>query len=93
MRRVGEGVAYLTPEAKARLDIDAMLEAAGWTVQGADGANLSAAQGVAVREFILRPPHGRADYVLFVDGKALGVLEAKLARLLGAATCGGRTSA
>jgi type I restriction enzyme R subunit len=32
---------------------------------------------VAVREFVLRPPHGRADYLLFVDGKALGVLEAK----------------
>ncbi|MDP9318603.1 MAG: DEAD/DEAH box helicase family protein, partial [Actinomycetota bacterium] len=75
---MGEGVAYLTPEAKARLDIDAMLEAAGWAVQDADSANLSAAQGVAVREFILQP-HGRADYLLFVDGKPVGVLEAKQA--------------
>jgi type I restriction enzyme, R subunit len=61
---VGEGLAYLTPEAKARLDIDAMLEAAGWAVQDADSANLSAAQGVAIREFILQQPHGRADYPL-----------------------------
>jgi type I restriction enzyme, R subunit len=74
---VGEGVAYLTPEAKARLDIDSMLEAAGWAVQDADHVNLSAAQGVAVREFILRRPHGRADYLLFVDAKPVGVLEAK----------------
>jgi type I restriction enzyme, R subunit len=75
--QVGEGVAYLTPEAKARLDIDAMLEAAGWSVQDQDSANLSASQGVAVREFIMEAPHGRADYLLFVDGKAAGVLEAK----------------
>ena len=40
-------------------------------------ANLAASRGVAVREFILTPPHGRADYLLFVDGQAVGVLEAK----------------
>ena len=39
-----------------------MLEAAGWAVQDARSANLAAARGVAVREFILEPPHGRADY-------------------------------
>ena len=33
--------------------------------------------GVAVREFVLKPPHGRADYLLFVDRKAVGVIEAK----------------
>src|SRR5690606_8543236 len=31
----------------------------------------------AVREFVLTPGHGEADYVLFVQGKAVGVLEAK----------------
>ena len=31
----------------------------------------------AVREFVLTPPHGRADYLLLVDGRAVGVLEAK----------------
>jgi len=70
-------VSYLTPEAQARREIDAMLVAAGWSVQDADAVNLSKTQGVAVREFILDPPHGRADYLLFVDGKAVGVLEAK----------------
>ncbi len=39
--------------------------------------NLSAARGVAVREFKLAPGHGCVDYMLFVDGKAVGVLQAK----------------
>ena len=41
--------------------------------------NISASRGVAVREFVLDKPHGRADYLLFVDGKAVGVVEAKKA--------------
>src|SRR5436309_7091881 len=70
-------IAYLTPEAKARVEIDRMLAAAGWAVQDYARVNLSAAPGVAVREFVLAPPHGRADYLLFVDGEAVGVAEAK----------------
>ena len=70
-------LAYLTPEAQARIEIDSMLTGAGWAVQDPDKVNLSAGRGVAVREFILEPPHGRADYLLFVDRKAVGVLEAK----------------
>jgi type I restriction enzyme R subunit len=70
-------VAYLTPEAKARVEIDRMLTAAGWIVQDYSRVNLSAARGVAVREFILKSPHGRADYLLFVNGQAVGVAEAK----------------
>ena len=68
---------YLTPEAQARIEIDEMLGLAGWVVQDADKVNLAAGKGVAVREFVLAPGHGRADYLLFVDGKPLGVLEAK----------------
>ncbi len=68
---------YLTPEAQARIEIDEMLGLAGWAVQDADKVNLAAGRGVAVREFVLAPGHGRADYLLFVDGKPLGVLEAK----------------
>jgi type I restriction enzyme R subunit len=64
---------YLSAEDKARVEIDKMLEAAGWAVQDAREANLAAARGVAVREFILEPPHGRADYLLFVDREAVGV--------------------
>jgi type I restriction enzyme R subunit len=70
-------LAYLTPEARARMEIDRMLTEAGWAVQDYSRANLSAAHGVAIREFVLRPPHGRADYLLFVDSRAVGVIEAK----------------
>ena len=65
------------PEQKARAQIDAALIAAGWIVQDRDTMNLSAGRGVAVREFRLTTGHGFADYLLFVDGKAVGVLEAK----------------
>jgi type I restriction enzyme, R subunit len=70
-------LAYLTPEARARMRIDRMLAGAGWAVQDYSRADLSASRGVAIREFVLAAPHGRADYLLFVDGRALGVVEAK----------------
>jgi len=63
------------PEEKARTEIDAALTAAGWTLQDRTAVNLYAAQGVAVREFPLTTGH--ADYLLFIDGKAAGVVEAK----------------
>jgi type I restriction enzyme R subunit len=66
-----------SPEQKAREKIDAALAEAGWIVQDRDDVNLSAGRGVAVREFKLASGHGFADYMLFVDGKAVGVLEAK----------------
>ncbi len=64
------------PEAEARQQIDALLVAAGWQVQDAKSTNIHAARGVAIREFPL-PGHGFADYLLYVDGKAAGVIEAK----------------
>ena len=64
----------MTPEQKARIQIDNLLEQAGWAVQDAGSVNLSAARGVAVREFGLKPGHGTADYLLYVDGKAAGVI-------------------
>ena len=70
-------LAYLSPEDRARVEIDRMLDAAGWAVQDYAKVNLAARQGVAVREFVLKPPHGRADYLLFVDGEAVGAIEAK----------------
>jgi type I restriction enzyme, R subunit len=68
---------YLAREARARKEIDRQLGAAGWVVQGQKALNLGAGRGVAVREFILSKPHGRVDYLLFVDGKPAGVIEAK----------------
>lgn len=66
-----------TPEQRARQEIDRLLQAAGWAVQDLAGANLLAARGVALREFALDSGHGVADYLLYVDGKACGVIEAK----------------
>lgn len=65
----------MTPEEKARQQIDRMLDTAGWIVQDLRDLNLSAGLGVAVREFPLQS--GEADYLLFVDRKAVGVVEAK----------------
>ncbi len=65
------------PEAQAREIIDHLLEAAGWRVVDRDQVNIHAARGVAVREFTLKPGHGEADYLLYVDGQAAGVIEAK----------------
>ena len=75
-----------TPENQAREQIDLLLEAAGWVVQDKNGINLTAALGVAVRYFPLST--GEADYMLFVDGRAAGVLEAKAvgATLMGVTT-------
>lgn len=68
---------YLSAEARARKEIDRQLAACGWLVQSRSDMNLYAGQGVAVREFIMATGHGRADYLLFVDGKAVGAIEAK----------------
>lgn len=67
----------MTPEALARRHIDQLLSAAGWVVCDMKNVNLHAAQGVAIREFPLNPGHGFADYLLYVNGKACGVIEAK----------------
>jgi len=67
----------LTPEQKARVSIDALLVQAGWHVCGVSDANIHAAVGVAIREFPLNNGFGFADYLLYVNGKACGVIEAK----------------
>jgi type I restriction enzyme R subunit len=61
------------------VQIDHALLLAGWALQDRDQMNLDAAPGVAVREFPLRQGHGFADYLLYVDGQAVGVIEAKKA--------------
>ena len=73
------GIVMKKPEDAAREQIDAALEQAGWVVQDADAANVHAGRGVAIREFPLKQGHGFADYLLYVDGKAAGVIEAKKA--------------
>jgi type I restriction enzyme R subunit len=68
-----------TPEQHARETIDRLLTQAGWAVCDPDQANISAHHGVAIREFPLKSGHGEADYLLYVGGKAAGVIEAKKA--------------
>jgi type I restriction enzyme, R subunit len=63
------------PEAPAREVIDRQLNAAGWVLQHRDEFDRTAGRGVAVREFPL--PAGEADDLLFVAGKAAGVVEGK----------------
>lgn len=64
-----------TPEERAREQIDARLAASGWAVQPYRDMNLGAGDGLAVTEF--PGAHGPADYLLYVDGRAIGVVEAK----------------
>lgn len=65
----------MTTEAKAREKIDLKLAQAGWLVQDLKLLNLGAATGVAVREY--PTDGGPADYVLFVNRVAAGLIEAK----------------
>ena len=68
-----------SPEAAARQSIDAQLGAAGWhvaapgTAIGQDPTALGEESGHSASQ------SGRADYVLYLDGKACGIIEAKRA--------------
>jgi type I restriction enzyme R subunit len=63
------------PEQKARDNIDTLLKQAGWVVQSAKKIDFGAGLGIAVREY--QTDVGPADYVLLVDKKAVGIIEAK----------------
>ena len=52
-----------------------MLSEAGWRVQDKDKIDFSASAGIVIREY--QTDAGPADYALFVDRKAVGVIEAK----------------
>src|SRR5881409_3135407 len=65
-----------SPEELARENIDKLLTACGWKIQNRGSINLSAGQGVAIREALLKD-RDEVDYLLFVDGKAIGTVEAK----------------
>ncbi len=67
----------LPAEAQARVLIDAQLRRAGWHVCDRKSIDLVNHHGVAVREMVMAPDHGRADYLLFIDRRVAGVIEAK----------------
>jgi type I restriction enzyme, R subunit len=64
-----------TPEQRARHNVDRMLELASWSVQDLNALDFTVSRGVALREFPLEA--GFADYMLFVDRQAVGIVEAK----------------
>ncbi|MGL2967406.1 type I restriction endonuclease subunit R [Flavobacterium sp. XGLA_31] len=63
------------PEQIARDNIDRQLMACGWVIQDKKKFNLAAGLGIAIREY--QTDIGPADYVLFVDKKPVGIIEAK----------------
>ena len=65
----------LAPEQRARKQIDAQLVASGWIVQDYKQFDPTAGRGIALREAPLKS--GTCDYLLLVDRKAVGVVEAK----------------
>jgi type I restriction enzyme R subunit len=67
--------ALLPAEARARQQIDRQLDEAGWSV--VDRKDLNPFIPSAVREVIMAPGHGRADYALYVNKEIVGVIEAK----------------
>ncbi len=72
-----EDAPRLPAEQRARVLIDAQLVAASWVVQDKGQVNLFAGPGVAVREVVMAPGHGRIDYLLYIDKQVVGVIEAK----------------
>jgi type I restriction enzyme R subunit len=67
----------LPPEQQSRQVIDAQLAAAGWHVCDVANLNLVSYPSTAVREVRMKPGHGQVDYLLYVDRKIVGVIEAK----------------
>src|SRR5437660_1169212 len=65
-----------SPEELARETIDKLLTECGWLIQNRSTINLSAARGIALREALLKD-RDEVDYLFFVDGKAIGIVEAK----------------
>ena len=65
----------MTPEQKARQQIDTLLQECGWLIQDYRAVNLSAGPGIAIREVPMK--EGKVDYLLCLDRKAVGIIEAK----------------
>jgi hypothetical protein len=65
----------MQPEEKARLVIDEKLEQAGYIVQDVKELNVGAGLGVVVREY--QTDSGPTDYLIFIDKKPVGIIEAK----------------
>ena len=65
----------MSPEEKARLEIDKQLNNAGYVVQDLKDLDLTAAKGVVVREYPTNT--GEVDYLIFINQQPVGIIEAK----------------
>ncbi len=75
---MNESNSQMKPEQRARHElINPALEKAGWKIQHYTNANPAGSKGVAVEYFQMGKEVGEADYVLFINGIAVGVIEAK----------------
>jgi len=63
------------PEQLARNEIDTALVRSGWVIQNKKSINLAAVVGIAVCEY--QTNVGPTDYILFVNKKPVGIIEAK----------------
>ena len=63
------------PEQIARDNIDKALKNASWAIQESKKINWNENLGIAIREY--QTDVGPADYVLFIDKKPVGIIEAK----------------
>ncbi len=64
------------PEQIARDKIDSLLVASGWIIQDKEKINLNASGAVVVRYYLTQDGK-ETDYVMFVDKKPCGIIEAK----------------
>jgi len=71
------GSDQLHAEQRARVLIDEQLRASGWRVSDASELDLIHHPASAVREVRMKRGHGQVDYLLYVDRKIVGVIEAK----------------
>ncbi|MFC1611412.1 hypothetical protein ACFL6C_10660 [Myxococcota bacterium] len=69
--------ANLAPEQKSHIKIGCQPKQSGGEIQNPVEMNIFAAQGAAVREVKRKKGHGQVDHLLLIDGKAVGVLNAK----------------
>ena len=65
----------MSPEEKARQEIDKQLTELGYVIQDMADLDLTAARGVIVREY--PTDTGPVDYLIFIDGDPIGIIEAK----------------
>lgn len=65
----------MSPEEKARLEIDKQLNTCGYVLQDMSELNPAASKGVIVREY--PTDTGEVDYLIFINRKPVGVIEAK----------------